>query len=84
MIDHQININVHSYVFKASINFHPRHYTTVGCVESNHYVFYSDKEEQSCHCSLEESEQHYGTMNRVKTPFEEFATVLLYELQMHS
>ena len=80
LVDHQITVNDQICLFKSSINFHPHHYTAVGCVEECHYVYYSDEEVQSCHGNFLEDGQNYQIMNRVRTPLDNFATVLLYEM----
>jgi hypothetical protein len=81
-LDNQICINNDTFEFKASVNLHQHHYTTVGCVDNNHYIYYSDEHVQSCHGSLEETGQQHEYMNRVRTPLEEFSVVLLYERQV--
>lgn len=76
LIDHEIITPNQVYIFKSAINFHPRHYTTVGSPGQDHYVYYSDEDVQTCHGNLVGSAQN---MNRVRTPLQEHATVLLYE-----
>ncbi|KAH3865710.1 hypothetical protein DPMN_028752 [Dreissena polymorpha] len=82
-LDNNIFINNETYEFKASVNHHHQHYTTVGCVDNNHYIFYSDERVQLCLGNLEETEQQNFSINTVRTPLEECAIVLIYERQLH-